>query len=119
MPLQKLLFSATLTQKHKKLQQLGLCHLWLFCTWPARWGPRDANVDVDVASSGKYSFPEGFSHHCSMLLALLQLILHVGASRILGLTHSWRTPTGSSCWSRLAGCDSGRILLQLRPGWGR
>lgn len=93
MPLQKLLFSATLTQNPEKLQQLGLYQPRLFSTRPARGGHGDA-VAVDVDSSRKYSFPAGLSHHyvpCrlrSKPLALLHLILHTGFSRALCFTNS-------------------------------
>ena len=59
MPLQKLLFSATLTQNPEKLQQLGLYRPRLFSTGSVRGGPRDADVDGDGDSGGKYTFPAG------------------------------------------------------------
>lgn len=59
LPLQKLLFSATLTQNPEKLQQLGLHQPWLFSTRPAGGGPRDLEVEAD--SGGKYTFPAGLS----------------------------------------------------------
>ncbi|XP_036159350.1 ATP-dependent RNA helicase DDX51 isoform X2 [Myotis myotis] len=92
MPLQKLLFSATLTQNPEKLQQLGLHQPWLFSTRPARGGPGDADEDAD--SGGKYTFPAGLSHHyvpCRLRakpLVVLHLILHLGFSRILCFTNS-------------------------------
>ncbi|XP_008155514.2 ATP-dependent RNA helicase DDX51 [Eptesicus fuscus] len=92
MPLQKLLFSATLTQNPEKLQQLGLHQPWLFSTRPARGGP--GGTDVDTDSGGKYTFPAGLSHHyvpCrlrSKPLVVLHLILHLGFSRILCFTNS-------------------------------
>ncbi|XP_014305025.1 ATP-dependent RNA helicase DDX51 [Myotis lucifugus] len=92
MPLQKLLFSATLTQNPEKLQQLGLHQPWLFSTRPARGGPRDTDEDAD--SGGKYTFPAGLSHHyvpCRLRakpLVVLHLILHLGFSRILCFTNS-------------------------------
>lgn len=59
MPLQKLLFSATLTQNPEKLQQLGLYLPRLFSTGLAHGGPGDASEDVD--SGGKYTFPVGLT----------------------------------------------------------
>lgn len=59
MPLQKLLFSATLTQNPEKLQQLGLYQPRLFSTGLARGGRGDASEDVD--SGGKYTFPVGLT----------------------------------------------------------
>lgn len=117
MPLQKLLFSATLTQNPEKLQQLGLHQPWLFSTRPAHGASGDTDVDAD--SGGKYTFPVGLSvswvhgwggwhlgaqgranlalspqHHyvpCSLRskpLVVLYLILHLGFSRILCFTNS-------------------------------
>uniref|UniRef100_A0A452T5C0 ATP-dependent RNA helicase n=1 Tax=Ursus maritimus TaxID=29073 RepID=A0A452T5C0_URSMA len=94
MPLQKLLFSATLTQNPEKLQQLGLYQPWLFSTRLARRGPRDADEDEDGDSGGKYAFPAGLSHHyvpCSLRtkpLAVLHLILEKNFSRVLCFTNS-------------------------------
>lgn len=59
MPLQKLLFSATLTQNPEKLQQLGLHQPWLFSTGLVRRDPGDSDADRD--SGGKYAFPAGLS----------------------------------------------------------
>lgn len=59
MPLQKLLFSATLTQNPEKLQQLGLYQPRLFSTGLTYKGPRDTDEDGD--SGGKYTFPAGLS----------------------------------------------------------
>ncbi|XP_066116974.1 ATP-dependent RNA helicase DDX51 isoform X2 [Saccopteryx bilineata] len=90
MPLQKLLFSATLTQNPEKLQQLGLYLPQLFSTQPAHGGPRDADADL----GGKYTFPAGLSHHyvpCSLRskpLVILYLILHMSFSRVLCFTNS-------------------------------
>ncbi|XP_054450404.1 ATP-dependent RNA helicase DDX51 [Pteronotus mesoamericanus] len=98
MPLQKLLFSATLTQNPEKLQQLGLHQPRLFSTRPARGGPGGgAAVDADADSGGKYTFPSGLSHHyvpCrlrSKPLAVLHLVLQRGFSRVLCFTNSRET----------------------------
>ncbi|XP_059533215.1 ATP-dependent RNA helicase DDX51 isoform X2 [Myotis daubentonii] len=94
MPLQKLLFSATLTQNPEKLQQLGLHQPWLFSTRPARGGPGDADEDADADSGRKYTFPAGLSHHyvpCRLRakpLVVLHLVLQLGFSRILCFTNS-------------------------------
>ncbi|VFV36455.1 dead (asp-glu-ala-asp) box [Lynx pardinus] len=90
MPLQKLLFSATLTQNPEKLQQLGLHQPRLFSTGLARGGPKD----VDGDSGGKYTFPAGLSHcyvPCSLRtkpLVILHLILERNFSRVLCFTNS-------------------------------
>jgi len=92
MPLQKLLFSATLTQNPEKLQQLGLYQPRLFSTGLTYKGPRDTDEDGD--SGGKYTFPAGLSHHyvpCSLRtkpLAILHLILEKNFSRVLCFTNS-------------------------------
>lgn len=61
MPLQKLLFSATLTQNPEKLQQLGLHQPRLFSTGLAQRGSRDADAEADGESAGKYTFPAGLT----------------------------------------------------------
>uniref|UniRef100_A0A8D1W084 ATP-dependent RNA helicase n=1 Tax=Sus scrofa TaxID=9823 RepID=A0A8D1W084_PIG len=94
MPLQKLLFSATLTQNPEKLQQLGLYQPRLFSTGSAPGGPRDPDVDEDRDSGGKYTFPAGLTHHyipCSLRLkplVILHLILEMNFSRVLCFTNS-------------------------------
>ncbi|XP_027627174.1 ATP-dependent RNA helicase DDX51 [Tupaia chinensis] len=94
MPLQKLLFSATLTQNPEKLQQLGLYQPRLFTTGLPQRSPGDAGADVDGSSGGKYAFPAGLSHHfvpCSLSskpLVALHLVLRKDFSRILCFTNS-------------------------------
>ncbi|XP_068418475.1 ATP-dependent RNA helicase DDX51 isoform X1 [Eschrichtius robustus] len=94
MPLQKLLFSATLTQNPEKLQQLGLYRPRLFSTGSVHGGPRDADVDGDGDSGGKYTFPAGLTHRyvpCSLRLkplVVLHLILEMNLSRVLCFTNS-------------------------------
>ncbi|XP_054227887.1 ATP-dependent RNA helicase DDX51 isoform X1 [Homo sapiens] len=91
MPLQKLLFSATLTQNPEKLQQLGLHQPRLFSTGLAHRGLEDTDGDGD---SGKYAFPVGLTHHyvpCSLSskpLVVLHLVLEMGFSRVLCFTNS-------------------------------
>ncbi|XP_008003470.2 ATP-dependent RNA helicase DDX51 isoform X1 [Chlorocebus sabaeus] len=91
MPLQKLLFSATLTQNPEKLQQLGLHQPRLFSTGLAHRGLEDTDRDGD---SGKYAFPVGLTHHyvpCSLSskpLVVLHLVLEMGFSRVLCFTNS-------------------------------
>ncbi|XP_023052624.2 ATP-dependent RNA helicase DDX51 isoform X1 [Piliocolobus tephrosceles] len=91
MPLQKLLFSATLTQNPEKLQQLGLHQPRLFSTGLAHRGLEDTDGDGD---SGKYAFPAGLRHHyvpCSLSskpLVVLHLVLEMGFSRVLCFTNS-------------------------------
>lgn len=61
MPLQKLLFSATLTQNPEKLQQLSLYQPRLFSTGSVYRAPSDPGIDVDGDSGGKYTFPIGLT----------------------------------------------------------
>ncbi|ELW66972.1 ATP-dependent RNA helicase DDX51 [Tupaia chinensis] len=83
MPLQKLLFSATLTQNPEKLQQLGLYQPRLFTTGLPQRSPGDAGADVDGSSGGKYAFPAGLSP-----LGALALVLRKDFSRIICFTNS-------------------------------
>jgi ATP-dependent RNA helicase DDX51/DBP6 len=61
MPLQKLLFSATLTQNPEKLQQLGLYQPRLFSTGLAHRGLKDKDVEVDEDLGEKYTYPVGLT----------------------------------------------------------
>ncbi|KAF7467832.1 ATP-dependent RNA helicase DDX51 isoform X2 [Marmota monax] len=94
MPLQKLLFSATLTQNPEKLQRLGLYQPRLFSTGLMHRGPQDRDVETDGDSGGKYTFPMGLTHHyvpCSLSskpLAVLHLVLRTSVSRALCFTNS-------------------------------
>ncbi|XP_037367247.1 ATP-dependent RNA helicase DDX51 [Talpa occidentalis] len=91
MPLQKLLFSATLTQNPEKLQQLGLYQPRLFSAALAGSAPGDTG-DKDLG--GKYAFPTGLTHHyvpCRLRfkpLIVLHLILEMNLSRVLCFTNS-------------------------------
>ncbi|MEE6527663.1 hypothetical protein FKM82_029210, partial [Ascaphus truei] len=93
-PLQKLLFSATLTQNPEKLQQLGLYQPRLFTSM--RKAPR---ADSSEGQSGEhtaanYSLPEGLTHYyipCDMNakpLILLHFLLTLRFSRVLCFTNS-------------------------------
>ncbi|XP_049625173.1 ATP-dependent RNA helicase DDX51 [Suncus etruscus] len=92
MPLQKLLFSATLTQNPEKLQQLDLYHPRLFSAGLVHSDPKDPNGDGD--QGGKYAFPAGLTHHyvsCRLRfkpLVLLHLLRSWDLSRVLCFTNS-------------------------------
>uniref|UniRef100_A0A8C6RRC1 ATP-dependent RNA helicase n=1 Tax=Nannospalax galili TaxID=1026970 RepID=A0A8C6RRC1_NANGA len=94
MPLQKLLFSATLTQNPEKLQRLGLYQPRLFSTGLGHRGPKDTDVEVDGDLGGKYTFPVGLTHHyvpcrlSSKPLIILHLALGMNLSRALCFTNS-------------------------------
>ncbi|XP_069922366.1 ATP-dependent RNA helicase DDX51 isoform X2 [Oryctolagus cuniculus] len=91
-PLQKLLFSATLTQDPERLQRLGLHQPRLFSSGQAHGGSRDGEERGGLA--GKYDFPAGLTHHyvpCrlrSKPLVVLHLILELKFSRVLCFTNS-------------------------------
>ncbi|XP_013004534.1 ATP-dependent RNA helicase DDX51 [Cavia porcellus] len=92
MPLQKLLFSATLTQNPEKLQRLGLYLPRLFSTRLAHRALEDDTAGGDP--EGKYAFPSGLTHHyvpCSLNakpLAIIHLVLGMSISRTLCFTNS-------------------------------
>ncbi|XP_010602826.1 ATP-dependent RNA helicase DDX51 [Fukomys damarensis] len=94
MPLQKLLFSATLTQNPEKLQRLGLYQPRLFSTRLVHRVPKDEGTEVDREPEGKYAFPSGLTHHyvpCSLSskpLAAMHLVLGTKLSRALCFTNS-------------------------------
>uniref|UniRef100_A0ABM5F238 ATP-dependent RNA helicase n=1 Tax=Pogona vitticeps TaxID=103695 RepID=A0ABM5F238_9SAUR len=92
LPLQKLLFSATLTRNPEKLQQLGLFQPRLFM--PASSEPQVvAPQDVEK----KYALPEGLSQYyvpCSLSwkpLFLLHFLLRLKFSRVLCFANSKET----------------------------
>ncbi|XP_036027904.1 ATP-dependent RNA helicase DDX51 isoform X2 [Onychomys torridus] len=93
MPLQKLLFSATLTQNPEKLQRLGLYQPRLFSTRLGHIGPKDT-VEADGNLRGKYTFPVGLTHHyvpcrlSSKPLIVFHLVLGTNFSRALCFTNS-------------------------------
>ncbi|XP_053326568.1 ATP-dependent RNA helicase DDX51 [Spea bombifrons] len=90
-PLQKLLFSATLTQNPEKLQQLGLYQPRLFTSVH-----KGQSKDLPEASSktGNYSLPEGLTQYyipCNLNskpLILLHFLLTLRFSRVLCFTNS-------------------------------
>ncbi|XP_066465915.1 ATP-dependent RNA helicase DDX51 [Tiliqua scincoides] len=90
-PLQKLLFSATLTRNPEKLQQLNLYKPCLFT--PAS----EEEAGAPQADQKKYTLPEGLSQYyvpCSLSskpLFLLHFLLRLKFSRILCFTNSKET----------------------------
>ncbi|XP_027699966.1 ATP-dependent RNA helicase DDX51 isoform X1 [Vombatus ursinus] len=93
MPLQKLLFSATLTRNPEKLQELGLYQPRLFSTGPESHGS-GAQPGTMQDGEGKYAFPAGLSHFyvpCTLNskpLAILHLMRNMKFSRVLCFTNS-------------------------------
>ncbi|XP_048857162.1 ATP-dependent RNA helicase DDX51 [Brienomyrus brachyistius] len=90
MPLQKLLFSATLTQNPEKLQQLGLYRPRLFSS--AHRGPASDNGSAQPEE--KFIFPPGLTEFyvpCTLSkkpLLILHFILHLKFSPVLCFTNS-------------------------------
>ncbi|XP_063051970.1 ATP-dependent RNA helicase DDX51 [Engraulis encrasicolus] len=87
MPLQKLLFSATLTQNPEKLQQLGLHQPRLFSSG-------HAPTDDPTQPADKYTFPQGLTEYyipCTLSrkpLLILHLLLRLKFSTVLCFTNS-------------------------------
>ncbi|XP_067911505.1 ATP-dependent RNA helicase DDX51 isoform X3 [Heterodontus francisci] len=98
-PLQKLLFSATLTQDSEKLQQLALHQPQLFSSnyTPLQWEPHvtqnEPQEPVGTADY-KYTLPEGLTefyvpcHLNKKPLIILYFVLRMKFSRILCFTNS-------------------------------
>ncbi|KAG8455874.1 hypothetical protein GDO86_001895 [Hymenochirus boettgeri] len=93
-PLQKLLFSATLTQNPEKLQQLGLYQPKLFTATKKDTIKRTSEDQTEPSSSLNYSLPEGLTHYyipCNLNskpLILLHFLLTLRFSRVLCFTNS-------------------------------
>ncbi|XP_061459073.1 ATP-dependent RNA helicase DDX51 [Rhineura floridana] len=93
LPLQKLLFSATLTQNPEKLQPLGLYQPRLFMPVSLE-KPAGAAEALQDGAKKKYALPEGLSHYyvpCSLRwkpLFLLHFLLRLKFSRVLCFTNS-------------------------------
>ncbi|XP_067084169.1 ATP-dependent RNA helicase DDX51 [Osmerus mordax] len=95
MPLQKLLFSATLTQNPEKLQQLGLYQPRLFSSIPSQLASENPSSDTDVSQPNEtFNFPEGLTEYyvpCTLNkkpLLLLHFLLRLKFSPILCFTNS-------------------------------
>ncbi|KAM4810367.1 ATP-dependent RNA helicase DDX51 [Rhinophrynus dorsalis] len=93
-PLQKLLFSATLTQNPEKLQQLDLYQPKLFTSMHRGPPAACSGVPTDPGTSGSYSLPEGLTQYyipCNLSskpLILLHFLLSLRFSRVLCFTNS-------------------------------
>ncbi|XP_069017790.1 ATP-dependent RNA helicase DDX51 isoform X1 [Embiotoca jacksoni] len=91
-PLQKLLFSATLTQNPEKLQQLGLHQPRLFSSAHSSTTPEAATQKPD-----RFDFPEGLTEYyvpCTLSkkpLLLLHFILRMKLRPVLCFTNSRET----------------------------
>ncbi|NXA37966.1 DDX51 helicase, partial [Eudromia elegans] len=93
-PLQKLLFSATLTQDPEKLQQLGLFQPRLFTSVYSEKKLLGDGTEAEQDTDEKYTLPEGLSQcyvPCdlnSKPLLLLHFMLKMKFSRVLCFTNS-------------------------------
>ncbi|CAI9535392.1 unnamed protein product [Staurois parvus] len=93
-PLQKLLFSATLTHNPEKLQQLGLYQPRLFSSIHKQPQKKTAENPEEPLSSGNFSLPEGLTHYyipCNLNskpLILLHFLLTLRFSRVLCFANS-------------------------------
>ncbi|XP_059897324.1 ATP-dependent RNA helicase DDX51 isoform X2 [Gadus macrocephalus] len=92
MPLQKLLFSATLTMNPEKLQQLGLHQPRLFSSTHS--GPAPSAGPASAKSQERFNFPEGLTEYfvpCTLSkkpLLILHYILHMKFCPLLCFTNS-------------------------------
>ncbi|XP_077691274.1 ATP-dependent RNA helicase DDX51 isoform X2 [Eretmochelys imbricata] len=93
-PLQKLLFSATLTRNPEKLQQLGLYQPRLFTSVYSEKQAVTAGTETEQDAEKKYSLPEGLSQYyvpCNLNskpLFLLYFVLRMKFTRVLCFTNS-------------------------------
>ncbi|CAN9507547.1 unnamed protein product [Ophioblennius macclurei] len=93
-PLQKLLFSATLTQNPEKLQQLGLHQPRLFSSIHS---PSSSSPAGETHKQERYDFPQGLTEYyvpCTLSkkpLFILHFILHLKLRPILCFTNSKET----------------------------
>ncbi|XP_069038465.1 ATP-dependent RNA helicase DDX51 isoform X1 [Lepisosteus oculatus] len=94
MPLQKLLFSATLTQNPEKLQQLGLYRPLLFTSVHSKSASPSLPRPASPQPQEKFNFPEGLTEYfvpCTLNskpLIILDFILRLKFSPVLCFTNS-------------------------------
>ncbi|XP_030438345.1 ATP-dependent RNA helicase DDX51 [Gopherus evgoodei] len=96
-PLQKLLFSATLTRNPEKLQELGLYQPRLFTSVYSEKRAVTAGTETEQNAEKKYTLPEGLSQYyvpCNLNskpLFLLYFMLRMKFTRVLCFTNSKQT----------------------------
>uniref|UniRef100_A0A452HDC8 ATP-dependent RNA helicase n=1 Tax=Gopherus agassizii TaxID=38772 RepID=A0A452HDC8_9SAUR len=96
-PLQKLLFSATLTRNPEKLQELGLYQPRLFTSVYSEKRAVTAGTEMEQNAEKKYTLPEGLSQYyvpCNLNskpLFLLYFMLRMKFTRVLCFTNSKQT----------------------------
>ncbi|XP_076004874.1 ATP-dependent RNA helicase DDX51 [Genypterus blacodes] len=113
-PLQKLLFSATLTQNPEKLQQLGLHQPRLFSS---------AHSSADGTTQEGFNFPEGLTEYfvpCTLSkkpLLILHLILRMKFSPVLCFTNSREAAHRLYLLVQLfGGVEAAEFSSRLSPG---
>lgn len=120
MPLQKLLFSATLTQNPEKLQQLGLHQPQLFSSVHST--PTSTTADPGQRQD-RYDFPQGLTEYyvpCTMNkkpLLILHFILYLKLCPILCFTNSRETAHRLHRLVQLfGGVQAAEFSSRLSPG---
>ncbi|XP_039882988.1 ATP-dependent RNA helicase DDX51 [Simochromis diagramma] len=119
-PLQKLLFSATLTQNPEKLQQLGLHQPRLFSS---TYGHADSAAASPTHGHDRFNFPQGLTEYyvpCTMSskpLLLLHFILRMKLHPVLCFTNSRETAHRLHLLLQLfGGVQAAEFSSQLSPG---
>ncbi|XP_038582407.1 ATP-dependent RNA helicase DDX51 isoform X2 [Micropterus salmoides] len=120
MPLQKLLFSATLTQNPEKLQQLGLHQPRLFSSIH---GHSSTTPAAPTHRQDRFDFPQGLTEYyvpCTLSkkpLLILHFILHMKLSPILCFTNSRETAHRLYLLVQLfGGLKAAEFSSRLSPG---
>uniref|UniRef100_A0A671W2L3 ATP-dependent RNA helicase n=1 Tax=Sparus aurata TaxID=8175 RepID=A0A671W2L3_SPAAU len=118
MPLQKLLFSATLTQNPEKLQQLGLHQPRLFSSIHSQSSTAAPNQTQD-----RFDFPQGLTEYyvpCTLSkkpLLILHFILRMKLSPVLCFTNSRETAHRLYLLVQLfGGVQAAEFSSRLSPG---
>ncbi|XP_017280096.1 ATP-dependent RNA helicase DDX51 isoform X1 [Kryptolebias marmoratus] len=120
MPLQKLLFSATLTQNPEKLQQLGLHQPRLFSSIHS---PSNSTAADPSQKQDRFDFPQGLTEYyvsCTMdkkPLLILHFILCMKLCPVLCFTNSRETAHRLYLLVKLfGGVQSAEFSSRLSPG---
>ncbi|CAJ1077528.1 ATP-dependent RNA helicase DDX51 [Xyrichtys novacula] len=120
MPLQKLLFSATLTQNPEKLQQLGLHQPRLFSSIH---GQTSSTPAAPTQKQDRFDFPQGLTEYyvpCTLSkkpLLILHFILRLKLSPILCFTNSRETAHRLFLLMQLfGGVQAAEFSSRLSPG---
>ncbi|KAG7239172.1 hypothetical protein INR49_029923 [Caranx melampygus] len=121
-PLQKLLFSATLTQNPEKLQQLGLHQPRLFSSIHSQ-SSTTAAAEAPTNKQDRFDFPQGLTEYyipCTLNkkpLLIMHCILRMKLSPILCFTNSRETAHRLFLLVQLfGGVDAAEFSSRLSPG---